>query len=44
MSMDDILLNKAAIVERCLKRVDEEQDACLELDKGGRLLWIINVD
>lgn len=30
--MDDILLNKAAILERCLKRVAEEQEACPELD------------
>ena len=26
---DDILLNKAAIIERCIRRIAEESQACL---------------
>lgn len=29
---DDILLNKASVIERCLRRVHEEHGACPELD------------
>ncbi len=32
MQPDDVLLNKAAIIERCLRRVREEYAACPELD------------
>jgi uncharacterized protein YutE (UPF0331/DUF86 family) len=32
MSPDDILLNKAAIIERCLRRMTEEATACPALD------------
>lgn len=39
--MDDILLNKAAIIERCLRRVDEEYKACPELDNYTHIDAII---
>ena len=39
--MDDILLNKAAIIERCLRRVAEEQAACPELDNYTHIDAII---
>lgn len=29
---DDILLNKAAIIERCIRRIQEEYHACPDLD------------
>ncbi len=29
---DDVLLNKAAIIERCIRRVEEESRACPELN------------
>ena len=29
---DDVLLNKAAIIERCLRRIREESAACPDLD------------
>ncbi len=41
MTMDDILLNKAAIIERCLKRVAEEQTACPDLDNYTHIDAII---
>lgn len=34
---DDILLNKAAIIERCLRRVAEEHEACPQLDNFTHL-------
>ena len=39
--MDDIVLNKAAIIERCLKRVAEEQIACPKLDNYTHIDAII---
>jgi uncharacterized protein YutE (UPF0331/DUF86 family) len=30
---DDILLNKAAVIERCIRRIAEEYRACPDLDK-----------
>ena len=35
--MDDVLLNKAAIIERCLRRVQEERAACPALDENTHL-------
>jgi uncharacterized protein YutE (UPF0331/DUF86 family) len=32
MPPDDILLNKASIIERCIKRIKEEHAACPDLD------------
>lgn len=32
MPHDDILLNKAAIIERCIRRISEEVQACPKLD------------
>ncbi len=32
MPPDDILLNKAAIIERCVRRISEEVQACPKLD------------
>ncbi len=34
---DDILLNKAAIIERCVRRIQEELEACPRLDNFTRL-------
>lgn len=34
---DDILLNKAAIIERCIRRVEEEFRACPALDNFSHL-------
>lgn len=39
--MDDILLNKAAIIERCLKRVAEEHVACPKLDNHTHIDAIV---
>jgi uncharacterized protein YutE (UPF0331/DUF86 family) len=39
--MNDILLNKAAIIERCLKRVKEEYKNCPQLDNYTHLDAII---
>jgi uncharacterized protein YutE (UPF0331/DUF86 family) len=39
--MNDILLNKAAIIERCLKRVKEEYENCPQLDNYTHLDAII---
>jgi hypothetical protein len=29
---DDVLLNKGAIIERCIRRIRQEYDVCLALD------------
>ncbi len=43
--MDDVLLNKAEIVERCLCRVKEEYAACPELDNYTHLdAMILNLE
>ena len=34
---DDVLINKAAIIERCLRRMREEMDACPALDNFTHL-------
>jgi uncharacterized protein YutE (UPF0331/DUF86 family) len=39
--MDDVLLNKAAIIERCLRRVKSEYAACPELDNYTHIDAII---
>lgn len=43
--MDDVLLNKAEIIERCLRRVREEYAACPELDNYTHLdAMILNLE
>jgi uncharacterized protein YutE (UPF0331/DUF86 family) len=37
MQPDDVLLNKAAIIERCIRRVREEADACPDFDNFTHL-------
>ena len=37
IEIDDILLNKAAIIERCIRRIAEEYSACPELDNYTHL-------
>ncbi|GAG97860.1 unnamed protein product [marine sediment metagenome] len=39
--MDDVLLNKASIIERCLSRVQQEYKVCPELDSFTHLDAII---
>lgn len=34
---DDVMLNKAAIIERCIRRLHEEADACPNLDNFTHL-------
>jgi uncharacterized protein YutE (UPF0331/DUF86 family) len=42
---DDILLNKAAIIERCLRRISEEHDACPQLNNYTHLdAMILNLE
>ena len=42
---DDILLNKAAIIERCLRRVAEEFEVCPQLDNYTHLdAMILNLE
>jgi len=46
--MDDVLLNKAAIIERCLRRAKSEYAACPELDNythtdaGSHIVLVIS--
>lgn len=40
MPPDDILLNKATIIERCVRRMLEESSACPRLDMSV-LRWIV---
>ncbi|MEW6428217.1 MAG: DUF86 domain-containing protein [Thermodesulfobacteriota bacterium] len=42
---DDIVLNKAAIIERCLRRIGEEYAACPELNNYTHLdAMILNIE
>lgn len=42
---DDILLNKAAIIERCLRRIAEDYDSCPQLDNYTHLdAMILNLE
>ncbi len=42
---DDVLLNKASIIERCIRRVKEEYDACPELTNYTHLdALILNIE
>lgn len=43
--IDDILLNKGAIIERCLRRITEEYEACPELNNYTHLdAMILNLE
>lgn len=45
IEIDDVILNKAAVIERCVRRIKEEYSACPKLDNYTHLdASILNIE